>query len=60
MSNITNQKILEMREMVPVHLDADELIANALLNCADVPASEQENCFESTVLMYIDQDCSSF
>ena len=48
----------EMRELIPEHLDADLLIANAWNNTADVEHSIE--VFISTVEMYIDQNVEQF
>lgn len=64
MTTLTNRAIVEAeaaaRKRIPAHLDADELVANAWLNAADVPAAEQVDVFAATVAMYVDQDCSTF
>lgn len=64
-SYVTDKKIQEMRKLIPAHLNADEIIDNALINAGDTdlgqnPGMTVEDAFESTVFMYIDQDCSSF
>lgn len=51
------------KRLIPSHLDAAELIANAWGNAADAAdatVDEQVQVFKQTVLMYIDQDCSTF
>ena len=58
----------EARKRVPSHLDVATLIANAWNNASDISdkgiyETVEENvigCFNSTVDMFIDQDCSEF
>ena len=48
------------RSIIPAHLNADELIANSWGNAGDAGDLTVAECFRTTVLEYIDQNCSSY